>query len=76
MKVAKWGNSLAIRIPADVARVLQLREGDEVTVQAAGKDTFTVEKDASREEVLARIRAIRCPMPKGWKFNRAELYED
>lgn len=76
MKVAKWGNSLAIRIPADVARVLQLREGDDVTIQAAGKDTLTVEKDASREEILARIRAMRRPMPKGWKFNRAELYED
>lgn len=76
MKVAKWGNSLAIRIPADVARVLQLREGDDVTVRAVGKDTLAIEKDASREEILARIRAMRRPMPKGWKFNRAELYED
>jgi hypothetical protein len=56
--------------------------GDEVTVQieanvqVAGKDTTVIGKDASREEILARIRALQRPMPKGWKFRRADLYED
>ena len=30
MQVAKWGNSLAIRLPAAVVAALQLKEGDEI----------------------------------------------
>jgi len=76
MKVAKWGNSLAVRIPADVAHILDLHEGDDVTIHAAGKGDLGLAKDESREEILARVRAMRRPLPKGWKFSRAELYED
>ncbi len=72
MKVAKWGNSLAIRIPADVAHVLDLHEGDDVKVSAAGQGEVQVEKDDSREQILARIRALGRPMPKDWKFDREE----
>jgi len=30
--VAKWGNSLAVRIPADTAAKLAFRQGDKVTI--------------------------------------------
>ena len=30
MQVAKWGNSLAIRLPAAVVEALKLKEGDEI----------------------------------------------
>ena len=32
-KVAKYGNSLTVRLPAAVARELDLREGDEVKLR-------------------------------------------
>lgn len=32
MQVAKWGNSLAIRLPAAVVEALELAEGDEIEV--------------------------------------------
>jgi antitoxin MazE len=35
MKVAKWGNSLAIRLPAAVVDALELKEGDEVEIHVA-----------------------------------------
>ena len=34
MKVAKWGNSLAVRIPAKVARSVRFRVGQPVEVSA------------------------------------------
>ena len=34
MQVAKWGNSLAVRLPAELVRELGLREGDEITLRA------------------------------------------
>jgi antitoxin MazE len=30
MQVAKWGNSLAIRLPAELVRELGLKEGDQI----------------------------------------------
>jgi antitoxin MazE len=32
MQVAKWSNSLAMRLPATVAEALELKEGDEIEV--------------------------------------------
>lgn len=31
LSIGKWGNSLAVRIPAELARQLDLKEGDTVT---------------------------------------------
>ena len=36
MKVARWGNSLAIRLPAVIVELLELKEGDEIEIRAAG----------------------------------------
>ena len=30
MRIAKWGNSLAIGLPATIVEALDLREGDEI----------------------------------------------
>lgn len=75
MQVAKWGNSLAIRIPAAVAKALDLKEGDEVNVHAAGSRELVVEKNDEREQALARLRASDFKLPAGWKFDRDEANE-
>jgi antitoxin MazE len=72
MQVAKWGNSLAIRLPASVVEALQLKAGDEVEVHVAGERAFDVDRDRSRERALARIRAFRKSLPADWKFDREE----
>ena len=33
MQVSKWGNSLAVRLPAAVVDALGLKEGDQVEIQ-------------------------------------------
>jgi len=72
MQVAKWGNSLAIRLPASVVEALQLKAGDEIEVHVASDGTFGVARDRSRESALARIRAFRKELPLDWKFDREE----
>ncbi len=37
MQVSKWGNSLAIRLPAAVVKALELKEGDDIEVRVAGE---------------------------------------
>jgi antitoxin MazE len=72
MRVAKWGNSLAIRLPASVVEALELEEGDEIEVHVAGSRTFDIALDSSRERALARIRGFRKELPPDWKFDREE----
>lgn len=72
MQVSKWGNSLAIRLPASVVEALELKEGDQVEVNIVGDRAFEVDRDRNREQALKRIRAFQKPLPPGWRFDREE----
>lgn len=58
MQVAKWGNSLAVRLPAELVRELGLREGDEVVLRAE-EGGFAVRREERPDEVLAGLRRFR-----------------
>jgi antitoxin MazE len=75
MQVAKWGNSLAERLPASVVEALNLKPGDEIEIRVAGDRTFEVDRDRTREEALARLRSLRRPLPAGFRFNREQAHE-
>lgn len=70
MQVSKWGNSLAIRLPAAVVETLALKEGDEIEVVVAGTRTFGVKRSPGRRDVLARLRKYRGRLPADFKFDR------
>jgi antitoxin MazE len=42
MQVAKWGNSLAIRLPAAAVEALGVKEGDEIEIHTAAARDFAV----------------------------------
>jgi antitoxin MazE len=75
MRVAKWGNSLAVRLPDAVVKALELKSGDDIHIIVAGTREFQVERDRSRERALQRLRALKTPLPKGFRFNRDEAHE-
>ena len=75
MQIAKWGNSLAVRIPAAVVGALSLKEGDDVEIHVAGKRVFTLDKTPSLDERLIRLRRLRRRMPKDFHFDRTEANE-
>jgi antitoxin MazE len=73
MQIAKWGNSLAVRIPADVARSLGLKEGDEVDLCALDdKQLAVISARQRRDAAVAGLRAIARPLPDGFRFDRDE----
>ena len=72
MHVSKWGNSLAIRLPAAVVEVLGLKEGDEIEITVTDRRRFQVSRKASRADLLKRLRAFRGRLPDGFKFDRDE----
>jgi len=72
MQVAKWGNSLAVRLPASVVDALELKEGDEIEIHVADEREFGVSRKPGREELLKRLRAFRGRLPADFKFDRDE----
>ena len=72
MQVSKWGNSLAVRLPAIVVEVLQLKEGDDIEIVVAEPRTFLVMKSPGPADFLARLRKYRGKLPPDFHFDRAE----
>lgn len=74
MQVAKWGNSLAVRIPVDVARALGLKEGDDVQLRALdGGEIAVITERQRREEAMAEIVRLARPLSADYKFDRDEV---
>ncbi|QRM35388.1 AbrB/MazE/SpoVT family DNA-binding domain-containing protein [Microvirga sp. VF16] len=75
MQVSKWGNSLAVRLPAAVVEALDLKEGDDIEIMIAGSRAFEVSKSPDATGILARLRQFRGRLPAGFKFDRLEANE-
>jgi len=74
MQVAKWGNSLAVRLPAAVVEALSLQEGDDIEIEVAGARTFEIRKKPEARELLARLRKYRGRLPADFKFDRLDAH--
>jgi len=72
MQVAKWGNSLAVRLPVAVVEALKLEEGDEIEIHVVGARAFEIKRRAEFREVLAQLRKFRGRLPADFKFDRME----
>jgi antitoxin MazE len=72
MKVAKWGNSLAVRLPASLVEALKIEVGDEIELTSRGKGKFEVSPDERRRQSLEEMRRLSVPMPAGYKFDRED----
>jgi antitoxin MazE len=75
MQVSKWGNSLAVRLPAAVVDALELKDGDQIEVRIAGSREFEISRDRSREAAIERLRGLRRPLPSGFTFDRVAANE-
>ena len=72
MQVSKWGNSLAVRLPSEVVKALDLKEGDQIEIRIASTREFAVCRDPARQRALDRLRRLRRPLPAGFVFDRAD----
>ncbi len=74
MRVARWGNSLGIRLPKAVVDALKLVDGDEIEIHVVGDRSFQVARKRTKEESLARIRELRGRFPVDFTFDREEAH--
>ncbi len=66
LQISKWGNSLAMRLPADLVRRFGLREGDSVQAQWTADGALTIRPASwSRRAFAAELAAARQALPMG-----------
>jgi antitoxin MazE len=70
MQVSKWGNSLAVRLPAAVVEALELREGDQISLRVASAKEFEVSRKPAAKELISRLRKFRGRLPADFIFER------
>jgi antitoxin component of MazEF toxin-antitoxin module len=58
-KIARYGNSLTVRLPSVLARDLGLREGDRVELRRVG-EALLLERP-SKARLAARLATVRDP---------------
>ena len=77
MQVAKWGNSLAVRLPVALVQELGIADGDELQLYPAARQAATppavlVTRLPGKMERLQAMRRYRAPFPVGFSFDRDE----
>lgn len=78
MQVAKWGNSLGVRLPMALVHQLGISEGDEINIVPMPKrsktdvPTVRVSREPTRQELIESMRKYRGYWPLDAKFDREE----
>lgn len=65
LHVAKWGNSLAVRLPVECIRAAGLKEGDEVEaeVTSTGEIRLMPSRVLDKSAFLERLNRLHANMP-------------
>jgi len=65
LQIAKWGNSLAVRLPVECTRATGLEEGDsvEARITRAGEITLIPDRSFDKAAFLSRIAKLHAAMP-------------
>ena len=65
LQLAKWGNSLAVRLPVECTRAAGLREGDtvEAEVTPIGEIKLTPARPFDKAAFIKSLRKLRGTMP-------------
>ena len=65
LQIAKWGNSLAVRLPLECTRAAGLQEGDrvEASITPTGEITLAPEKVFDKAAFLNRLSKLHAALP-------------
>ena len=66
MQVAKWGSSLAIRLPTDLAHALDIKEADDVDVFAEDGKLTIKAKRTDKKIIFDKMSALSKSLPDDW----------
>ena len=72
MQVAKWGNSLAVRLPKALVDKLKLSVGDSLSIVSASHDEITVQVEDRKSAFREAMTPFRWAAPQDYRFDRDE----
>ena len=72
VRVAKWGGSLAVRLPKRLVEEMGLTAGDELAIVEASKAALLVDKVDRRRDFLARMEQFRWAASEDYRFDRED----
>ena len=75
MHIAKWGNSLAVRLPKRIVEALDIKAGDEVDIVETTEKSFEVRKTDRQGEFLEQVQGFKIALPADYAFGRDEANE-
>ena len=79
LQVNRWGNSLAVRLPAGLARDIGVNEGSSLTPRELGERLLALQDSQhdeallSRRQLLARLREMHKHMPVTQPVSKDEM---
>ena len=66
IQISKWGNSLALRIPASFIKEIKLKDGDRVEATLSKDGSLIIRpQKLERKEIAAQLRAFRATLKMG-----------
>jgi antitoxin MazE len=66
LQIAKWGNSLALRIPADYVRIIGIKKGDQVQTSITVDGGISIRPAKwDRKAFAGELKHARDAMPMG-----------
>ncbi|MFT4100724.1 MAG: AbrB/MazE/SpoVT family DNA-binding domain-containing protein [Burkholderiaceae bacterium] len=64
LQIAKWGNSLAMRLPAELVQRLRLKAGDRIDARLAADGSLTIRPAQwDRQAFAAELASARRSLP-------------
>jgi antitoxin MazE len=73
VRVSKWGQSLAVRLPAEIVKKLRLRPGSNIEITVTRPSRRTTKRQ--RKDAVERLSKLRVKFPEGYVFDREEAHE-
>lgn len=71
-KVAKWGNSLAVRLPASLVSQHAVREGDDIRLAVTEDGVWRIVRDDTRAKAIEALGKLGWSLPADYKFDRED----
>ncbi|QWD59387.1 AbrB/MazE/SpoVT family DNA-binding domain-containing protein [Polynucleobacter sp. MWH-UH35A] len=66
IRISKWGNSLALRIPAAIIKEIKLKEGDKVEATLSSDGSIVIKPQKLDRKTLSKMtRELRDSMKMG-----------
>ena len=75
MRLLKWGDDLAVRLPKELVEKMGLSDGDELNIVDVVERTLVVQREDRRKAALERLASLNWTLPPDYKFDRDEANE-